>query len=306
MEKEFEDSFEKVYENISKECFDELKKIKSKHNSFTATSLIILIVINLIFLFLDNMEPLRMLAIVLSIIILLLILLFQNQNYRKIYKIYLINGLLKQYNKNYIYEQTKGVSSTEYAISKFDVSFDEFYSEDKIYGTLDTGEKFQTAEVITKDVSRYIDQNGNTRKEETVLFRGIFGIVYLKKSINSNIYVLNNSHTRKFSQNRVEVDSSEFEKYYDCITDNKIKTMQIFTSDLIEKYIDIIKENKNGFELKVDDNMMFFRYKCGKVFEPPIFRDGLNKEFVKKYYKLIYFPLEIMTKTVQNINEVLD
>ena len=62
-----------------------------------------------------------------------------------------------------------------------------------------------------------------------------------------------------------------------CITDDKVRTMEIFTSDLIEKYIDIMNINKYLFEVKIENDMLYFRYKCGDVFEAPAFGMGLNK-----------------------------
>ena len=82
--------------------------------------------------------------------------------------------------------------------------------------------------------------------------------------------------------------------------------MRIFTADLIEKYIDIVRDNKYGFELKIEDNKIYFRYKCNNIFEPPILKTGLDKNLVKKYYKLIYYLIEIVKSTIENINEITD
>ena len=150
------------------------------------------------------------------------------------------------------------------------------------------------------------DSEVKEREEKTQTFRGMFGIVRLEKNTLSNIYIASNSQFRKFNKNRLEVDSSLFEEYYDCITNDKVTAMRIFTSELIEKYIEIVKDNKYGFELKIIDNMIFFRYKTNQLFEPPMFSSGLDNSFIKKNYKVIYYPLEIMKATVDALHEVFE
>ena len=229
-----------------------------------------------------------------------------NKNYRKIYKDNVIEGLVKSYNERFYYSATNGISRVEYGLSKFDDRVDEYFSEDRIFGTLENGDNFQLAEVATYEISKVKDSEGKEREEKTQTFRGMFGIVRLEKNTLSNIYIASNSQFRKFNKNRLEVDSSLFEEYYDCITNDKVTAMRIFTSELIEKYIEIVKDNKYGFELKIIDNMIFFRYKTNQLFEPPMFSSGLDKSFIKKNYKVIYYPLEIMKATVDALHEVFE
>ena len=68
----------------------------------------------------------------------------------------------------------------------------------------------------------------------------------------------------------------------------------------------ILINNKKSFELKIENDMIYFRYKTNKLFEPPVFGSGLNKEFLKKYYKTMYYPIEIVKSTAEHINHVID
>lgn len=307
MEKEFEKSFEEIYENVYNSSYNRLKDVKSKNNRFILVVTIVAILINILVYLYPETRMIVTLTIALSICLILILIISGNQNYKLIYKNCVIEGLVKGYNNKFYYDPKIGITKAEYGISHFDPSFESYYSEDRIYGTLESEENFQIAEVVTYDVSKYKDSNGEIKEEKTQLFRGIYGIVRLKKNVVSKIYIANDSSKRKFSKNRVEMDSAEFEEYYDCITQDKITAMRIFTSDLIEKYLEIAKNNKKyKFELKIEDNMMYFRYKCGQVFEPPTFKTGLDKELLKRYYEFIYYPLEIMKNTVENINNMVD
>ena len=121
----------------------------------------------------------------------------------------------------------------------------------------------------------------------------------------SNINVQIDSITEHNNKDRIEMDSSEFEKYYDIITKDKNMAMRIFTADLIEEIVNIKKKTKIPVEIKIDENMIYFRYKCGPMFEPPfLLRNGLDKNLLKEYFKLIYYPIELLEKLCDNINNI--
>lgn len=304
MEKEFEENFEKAYAKIYDSCKDRLKEVKTKNNKFLFVVGAVLAVFNLIIFIIPNLKYLIGLTISLSLCLLMILAISGNKNYRRIYKENVIEGLVRAYNERFYYAPTTGITRVEYGMSNFDDKVDEYFSEDRIYGTLDTGDNFQLAEVATYEISKTVDEEGKVKEEKTQTFRGMYGIVRLEKNTLANIYIASNSKFRKFSKNRLEIDSSLFEEYYDCITQDKVTAMRIFTSELIEKYIEIVKDNKYGFELKIIDNIIYFRYKTKRLFEPPIFLSGLDKTFVKKNYKVIYYPLEIMKATIESVHEV--
>lgn len=304
MEKEFEENFEKVYSKIYDSCKDRLKEVKDKNNKFVLVVGIVLAVINLIIVINPKTRYLIGLSLSISVCVLMILMISGNKNYRRIYKENVIEGLVKSYNEKFYYSPTSGITKVEYGLSKFDNKVDEYFSEDRIYGTMENGDNFQLAEVATYEIKKVLDSEGKQKEEKIQTFRGMYGIVRLDKNTLSDIYIASNSKFRKFSKNRLEIDSSLFEEYYDCITDDKVTAMRIFTSELIEKYIEIVKDNKYGFELKIIDNTIFFRYRTKQLFEPPMFSSGLDKTFVKKNYKVIYFPLEIMKSTIDAIHGV--
>lgn len=304
MEKEFEESFERLYNKIYDSCKDRLKDVKDKNNKFLLVVAIVLAVINIIIYIVPNFRYLIGLSLSISACILMILMMSGNKNYKRIYKENVIEGLVKAYNENFYYSPTNGITKVEYGLSNFDNKVDEYYSEDRVFGTLENGDNFQLAEVVTFEVSRTVDAEGNVKEDKTQTFRGMYGVVRLEKNTLADIYIASNSDFRKFNKNRLEVDSSLFEEYYDCMTKDKVTAMRIFTSELIEKYIEIVKDNKYGFELKIVDNMMFFRYKTNQLFEPPMFSSGLDKSFIKKNYKVLYYPLEIMKSTIDAVHDV--
>lgn len=304
MEKEFEESFKSIYNNIYDSCKDRLKEVKNKNNKFLLVVGVVLVVVNIVIYVVPKFRYLIGLSMSISACLLMIFMMSGNKNYKRIYKENVIEGLVKAYNENFYYSPKSGITKVEYGLSDFDNKVDKYYSEDRVHGTLDNGDNFQLAEVVTFEVSRTVDSDGKVKENKTQTFRGMYGVVRLEKNTLSNIYIASNSKFRKFSKNRLEIDSNLFEEYYDCITKDKVDTMRIFTSELIEKYIEIVKDNKYGFELKIIDNMMFFRYKTNQLFEPPMFSLGLDKKFIKKNYKVLYYPLEIMKSTIDAVHDV--
>jgi hypothetical protein len=298
--------FEEIYTEIYEECVKDLKSARNKLGKFVLGILLVLIVINVIVGIVADYKSLLTISISLSILVLLIFLKNAHKIYSQKYKDMVIGSLVKKYNQGLSFDSKSGLAVIDYRMSNFDNTFKEYYSEDRIYGTLEDGTAIQSSEITTYDVSHYVDSNGENKTSKTQTFRGYYGVVKLSKNPALEITILDDNFTKKYSRKRVEVDSSEFEKFYDCITNNRVEAMEIFTSDLIEKYIDIRNINKYLFEVKIINNMLYFRYKCGDVFEAPAFGLGLNKDFIRKYYKLIFYPLEVIEETVNHIYSYVD
>ena len=205
MEKAFEESFEKIYQNIYDNCSEKLNEVKSKKNKFLAIIGIVLVIFNLL-IFIFEVKNLLFLTISISVAIMILLFVVGNENYRKLYKLYVIQDLVKEYNEKFSYDPKIGISRSEYLSSGFDTGFNEYYSEDRIYGILDSGEDFQIAEVATYEVSNYKNANGEYKEEKTLLFRGMYGVINLKNSVSTQIKVISNFDLRKFDKNIVKVD----------------------------------------------------------------------------------------------------
>lgn len=298
--------FEEIYTEVYNECLNNLKEVRAKLGKFVSGVLLVLIIINVIIGIVAENKSLLTISISLSVLVLLVFLKNAHQIYSKKYKDFVIGSLVKKYNPGLSFDSKSGLAVIDYRMSNFDNTFKEYYSEDRIYGTLEDGTAIQSSEITTYDVNHYIDSNGENKTSKTQTFRGYYGVVKLSKNPAVEITISDDNFTKKYSKKRVEVDSSEFEKFYDCITNDRVQAMEIFTSDLIEKYIDIRNVNKYLFEVKINNNMLYFRYKCGDVFEAPAFGLGLNKDFVRKYYKLIFYPLEVIEETVNHIYSYVD
>lgn len=301
----FEEEFERIYQEVCSNCQEKLKEDRKKINSFIIIVLIVLLIINLVIFVVTETKTIVTGTLAITFCIILFLAIQGRDIYKKSYKNNIINALVKAYNPKLYYEQKTGITKYDYTMSNFDTSFNEFFSEDQIYGTLENGTKIKIAEVATAVVHKTKNDDGTVKEDRTETYRGMYGAIRMPYNISSRIYISNDSITKRYSEDRIEIDSAEFEKYYDCMSKEKIKTLRILTSDLIEKFNEIRRNSKFGFELKVEDDMIYFRYKCGQLFEPPTFRSGLDKELLKRYYRYIYFPLEIVTKLSDNVSHMI-
>ena len=297
----FDEEFERVYKEVCENSESKLIENRNKLNKFLFTVLVVLVIINIIIYITASTKTIVGGTLAISFCIMLFLVIQEREIYKKAYKNNIINALVKSYNSKLYYDPKLGLSKYDYTMSNFDTSFNEYFSEDQIHGTLENGAKIKLAEVVTTIVHETKNTDGTTKTDRTETFRGMYGTIKMPYNITSRIYVYNDSITNRYSGDRIEVDSAEFEKYYDCFSSEKVRTLRILTSDLIEKFNDIRRSNKAGFELKVEDDMIYFRYKCGQLFEPPTFRSGLDKDLIKRYYRYIYFPLEIVVKLSDNV-----
>ncbi|MBR5228120.1 MAG: DUF3137 domain-containing protein [Clostridia bacterium] len=192
----------------------------------------------------------------------------------------------------------EGLSREEYKRACWE-SFDIYNSEDKIITPLlledKTESKLIMSEVHTKD--RREDSDGDV--SEVTLFAGIAGYMELPKSINCYLKVRSNNFLFK-TKNNVEMDAREFEKAFDVETDDKIKAMQILTSDIMMDFVEFTKENKFMFEFYISNSTMYIRFHTGNLFEPEVFKVSMEYQYLEKYVNILNSVKEI-TEHICNV-----
>ncbi len=82
----------------------------------------------------------------------------------------------------------------------------------------------------------------------------------MEKSINSNLRIAYNYSGYK---NKLEMDSSEFEKKFDVFASDKIIGMQILTADIMEEILQFKNKIKEDFDIFINNNVIYLRFHCG-------------------------------------------
>ena len=159
------------------------------------------------------------------------------------------------------------------------------------------------AEVFTEHVETHTDSEGNTHTTRTTIFHGLFAKVTSEKSITSELRIVQDK-IGKYNKNRLNMDSSEFEKYFDVITDNKIIAMQLLTADVMEEMIEFENKTNMKYDIVVKENEIYLRFHCGDMFEPQLVRKGIiNKAQLEKYFYMLNFTYNLSNRLIELINE---
>lgn len=305
-------SFNEVYEQVHKESFEELELLrkKAKKKLFFAI-LIIGIVFGFVMFFFNKVNSNYFVngnqpffafffSAFIVMIFIIIVVAISKTKYAPTFKEKVIGPFIKNTDENLQYRPNEGISSIIYRMGEFE-GYDNYYTEDLITGKLDGKYNFQMAEVRTEEEST--DSEGHT--QTSIVFYGLFGKIECAKNIGSKFKVRSDKGVfgKMFKgKTKVEMDSQEFEKYFDVYGDNKIIVMQILTSEVMSTMIDFIQQSKIKYELTINGDQMYIRFHTGGVFEPSLFKSSLDYNMLKKYYDIIDF----VFKVTREINSVIE
>lgn len=296
-------SFNEIYEEIHSEGEAEISKLKAERNASIAFFAIFLLLSAIAFVTMPTNMTLITVLVVVTIICLIKYF-HDNTKYKTRYKEIVMEKMVRLYDSNLIFEPKNGITSHEYNMSGFDTKYDRFYAEDLIKGNI-FNSNFRMSQVKTIERETTTDSEGNTTTSDTVTFLGLFGYISLNGKYFGDIHILPNTRMLKTKSARIEIDSAEFEKYYDFMASDKVRAMQVFTSDVIEMLNRFKEKTKCIMEIRMErTGRLFFRIRCGDAFEAPKLKEALDYETIYKYYSMIDLPLSIIGKIMENVNSL--
>jgi phosphate/sulfate permease len=226
------------------------------------------------------------------------------------FKTKVIKALLDSFDENIEYLPHKGISSIIYNEAEFE-KYDTYSSEDLMQGTLKNNCNFSMAEVLTEYETTDSDEN----KHYHTLFYGILSKVETPKPFNASLYlrkdikdknILSRAFRAKlpFDNLRVELDSQEFEKYFDVYCSNKIIAMQLLTADVMQLLIEFQKEMNMEYELTIKNSHLYIRFMSGEMFEAAcIAKFSLDKATLYRYYRMLDFTFTLTAKLTKLIKD---
>ena len=294
-------SFNDMYNEVYKECCTPLETLRK---TFKKRIILIVIIVFVSQIIINLLVPNITFSFFFLFLGLIVVMLYigmakPGKEYRKFFKENVIKKFVKEYSESLDFNPDAGMSKGIYNDAEFE-RYDNYSSEDLIYGTLEDGYKIQMAEVHTEEEST--DSDGNTTT--STVFHGLFACVEFDKYINTYLKIRQN---QKFlfikNKHKLEMDSGEFEKIYDVYTENNIITMQLLTADIMQMFIDFKNKNKLIPQLTLKENKLYIRFETGGVFEASILKKSLDYEVLKRYYDIINFTLELTEKFIKNVNE---
>lgn len=221
-------------------------------------------------------------------------------NYKTRFKSLIMRKIVEEYHPSFEFYPKNGVSAIDYKRSDFDNFYESFYTEDLIMGQIAEKYKIKMSQVKTTKTEIVRDSNGDTHRKTVVVFYGIFGVVDIGDKNISELDISANSFFNKYDQDRIEIDSGDFEKRYDLFSTDKVRAMEIFTSELIEEINKLKEDTGHTIQIRIRANKLFFRIACGEAFEAPIIRNAVDYNLLYQYYRMIDAPIDIITKLLEN------
>ncbi|MCL2859381.1 MAG: DUF3137 domain-containing protein [Oscillospiraceae bacterium] len=212
-------------------------------------------------------------------------------NYTTSYRSDLISTFVKLINKNLTYNIPK-ISNTVNLFDDKPFGLVESHScNDYIEGSLDNETYVKIYNLSA------LNNNGNS-------FDGIFANTSCNKNINAYVNILRNDVKLVKNPDFVELDSKEFEKYFDVYSDNKIIAMQLLTSEIMEYLVDFHNQYNIDYEIAIINKKIYIRFFVDKILNPKIFYNSTNKQSLFKYYSILKFIIEVTQKINKTLQEL--
>ena len=199
------------------------------------------------------------------------------------------------------YIPQKGISRYDYDEANYHESYNIYSSEDYIEGLIDNKNKIELAEVETVEEKKEKDSDGNETTERTTKFHGLFAKIKLNKTTQNNLIISPNSFIK--GMGRLEMDSQEFEEYFDVWTKDKIMGMQMLTSDIMELLVDFRKRLNMNFDVRIFEDIIYIRLHIGPIFDPVISQESpIDMKSTQEFYDILEF-IYALSKQIIKIAE---
>ncbi len=340
--KTFEEIYNDIQNNTTTEFNEAFNDHKAKKQKAKKISLTICLIGDLLFVIfaiivISNLKgfgtlffvmPSIMIAIIFNVLtyVIVYVCVGGSKQYSKLNSLYknkIIQTLIANFYTNLEYFPNKEMP--EYIYEKLDYEdYDTYESDDYFEALIDNKYSIQMAEIKTeriereeynlnnknmyrtpyeKQFDRYNVANTNTNTRYITEFHGLFSKIIIDKSINSTLKITPNSII-SLDSNKLNMDSSEFEKYFDVSASDKIIGMQLLTSDVMQDLVDFKIKTNMQYDITIINNEIYIRFHSGEMFEAKnINNNSLDKSEIEKYFYMLNFTYNLSKKLIDVINE---
>ena len=317
MEKDFESFYSKcINENELNDIWENTKQEKKK-KKLICIPLILIVDLLLIFLFTNifsnfgtryGLFPYIFIIppiLIIDVFILAIVSLAfskKSRMYNDVFKEKVIEKIFKNFLNDADYIPKKQMPQAIYREGKYDGYYNRYYSDDYVEGNIDDKYLIKMAEITTEHEETKTDSDGDTHTETTTIFSGLFAKINIGKSIETELRIGTNRTISK--RERLEMDSDEFEKYFDVSSTNDIVGMQILTHDIMDMLVDFRNQLKMPLDILIRDDIMYIRLHVGKMFEAKFNKNAvIDKQNAQKYFNIVNFIYSLSKKMIQTVEE---
>lgn len=292
--------FKELYNHIENEYASELEENRKKLLKSIIICFILFIMAFVLFIMLDVKTKFGRKIIAIPFVPAVMYYTFKYKNINKIYtenfKEKIIKNFVKYINNSLTYHQYGGKSLIKhYLDAQFeDKEFNKINTDDYIEGYNNNNTNIQMCNISLENVN----SNGEFLN---LIYEGIFSVSQLNINVSNEIRIKKKSYIIKNNHNKVEMDSKEFEKYFDVYSDSNILAMQILTHDIMEEITQFYSNYKIAFEIIIKNKIINIRFDTGVMFEPNILKKSNDINMLWVYYNILEFVINFTFK----INKLL-
>lgn len=275
-----------------------------------------ILLLGILFLTIDNqLGGGRFLAIAIGTIVTLLVSCWFTLKkviiYKAAFKNKVVSKIVALIDRRWNYEPVSFISQEDYSRSGiFIKQWDRYTGDDLIHGTIDQT-NFRLSELHTEYKTVSIDSKGSTTTRWHTIFKGLFAYADFNKKIKGRTFVLPDvsekllgkwgQKLQKFSSRGelVKLENLDFEKNFVVYSDDQIEARYILTPKMMEAIVNIKKQLNEEIYISFVESRVYIAVSIVKdLFEPRIFKSGVNYSDVKQ----IYFHLNMISVVINEMN----
>lgn len=301
---------EKEVKELNEE-WKELTKNRKKQLEITTIVSVILDIFIIIFLgktMISNLMILLLVIAILDIMIFVIVTIIsqitpKQLNFNKKYKDIVVKRIINNFYNNSEYFPDKPMPEYIYKNNGYEF-YNRYKSKEYFEAQINNKYGIQMAEVeTTKEVER-TNSKGEKEIENVRVFNGLFAKIVIDKSINSELKVMQDK-LFKLYKDRVSMDSSEFEKYFDVKASDSIIAMQLLTADVMEELVKCKNNTNMKYDITIRNNEIYLRFHSGTMsFNMEELKDGvLDKNVIHRYFYTLNFTYNLANKLIDTIND---
>lgn len=220
------------------------------------------------------------------------------------YKDFITKKIISNFYDNLEYFPEKEMPEYIYREARYE-HYDNYSSNDYLEAQIDNKYSIQMADVSAEEIREYEDQNGEKREEKITVFSGIFAKIIIDKSINAELRIMQDKKL-KFDKNRLNMDSSEFEKYFDVKSSDPVIAMQILTADVMEELVEFENKTNMKYDIYIKDNEIYLRFHLGalNVNVWNLKNSVLDPKVTQKSFYMLNFTYNLSKKLINILNDI--
>lgn len=213
------------------------------------------------------------------------------KQYREKYKAKVVAEVVKLINPDWTYHPDGRIEKSDYTMSGlFRTFYDRYEGDDYISGVLDKTE-FQSSELHTQYKTTSTDKDGKTQEHWHTIFKGLFFHADFNKEFKGITYVVPERGEKSFAKaaavELVQLENPVFEDKFAAYSTDQIEARYIITPTVMEAMLAIREYCGDNVYFSFVHSRVYCAMSFRKnLFEPTLYRSGVNFDIVANMYQL--------------------